>query len=246
MEGKLDPDETTYRWHVTSVIPYPSVWALIFGDFLHNARGALDYAAWQLVITGRVPEPPQPHKVCFVISNQKPQFESERGTRMPGLRRPPLTVVRMHQPYQKGADAASHPLAILKALGNADKHRNLQFASAYSAYDCQLSANVAEDFIVETTSAGKDFIRCLVAGFEIGAEVALVTGRITGPNPKVKMAFEGNSTFIVKDATAATGYLLPELLESIANEVGDVLFDLEPTLVAPHDDTPPTPSEGSA
>jgi hypothetical protein len=112
--SKLDDDHRTWRAVVIGINPCPSSWALILGDFCHNARASLDYAAWELVRRGSNPTPVRPQDVGFPIGETKPQFESKRGTELPGVVQPNiLTVLRIHHPYQLAATAHEHPFAVL-------------------------------------------------------------------------------------------------------------------------------------
>lgn len=101
----------------------PERLALVIGDYLHNARAALDYLAWQLVLaSGITPN----GRTKFPISKD-PRLKKKRRSGVvvePGVSAPILAVVESLQPYH-APDPALHPLWLINELSNIDKHRTL-------------------------------------------------------------------------------------------------------------------------
>src|SRR3954467_10522593 len=80
---KLQADNTgrgIFIVYVDTILSVPVDWALLLGDFLNNARAALDYLAWECVRRGSNPTPRFPMKVGFPICESKTSFETELGT----------------------------------------------------------------------------------------------------------------------------------------------------------------------
>jgi hypothetical protein len=125
------PDQYVFR--VRFFAPVPPEWGVLIGEFLHNARSALDHIAWQVVSRGRGTPG---RSTQFPIVLLKKEWGRESRRRLPGASRRHIALIRERQPYQRPAllkkirsprrwSAAGHPLAILAALSNEDKHRVL-------------------------------------------------------------------------------------------------------------------------
>ncbi len=103
--------------------PVPESWALMTGDFLTNARAALDHAIYQHVRAQNPSIPP--HRIQYPILDSAQDF----ATRMSGRFSPSVRpYVEDAQPYQS-SDPSGHPLRILRELVNVDKHRDLVVAN---------------------------------------------------------------------------------------------------------------------
>jgi len=104
-------------------------WGLVVGDIAHNMRSALDYVAWAL--TGRGPQgvPTRRQdvkKVQFpIVSSSETNFNKSRVK--PFLRPADFDRFKRFQPYHR-RHPNRHPLAVLSALNNEDKHRVPQVA----------------------------------------------------------------------------------------------------------------------
>jgi len=127
----LDSENTIWgRFHITKQ-PEPMI-AIMFGDFIHNLRSALD---WVVVACS-----PRKHRYKasfpiifkdvfakdtdgnFVVGNtQRENFE----TAIQGLRPKARALVIRSQPYHLQANTHREILGIISRLENADKHRQL-------------------------------------------------------------------------------------------------------------------------
>lgn len=102
--------------------------ALLAGDFLNNAHGALDYLAWQLVIREQK-RPGSNSSFPIHLPNEDGTFppvqiSDHRGRDAIGDKQV-LEALDAVQPYHDGPNARSHPLYILKILNRDTKHRHL-------------------------------------------------------------------------------------------------------------------------
>lgn len=99
--------------------PEPGL-AVVIGDFLHNARGALDHLAYQVVMNPRDeggPKAPE-DKIMFQICDLPDSFERTKW-KVRGAAPGALAVIERLQPYNRGQPY----LWLLHELNNWDKHR---------------------------------------------------------------------------------------------------------------------------
>jgi hypothetical protein len=126
----IHDDESQPGWTILSIRirqPPPIELGVIVGDYVHNIRSALDQLVWQLVIKNN--SVPGRHNE-FPITFTEDHFieKAITGTRtrpgmLAGVADTPVTFIKRCQPYERGDDAPSHPLAILQGLWTADKHQ---------------------------------------------------------------------------------------------------------------------------
>lgn len=109
-------------WHVDGA-PIPSDdFALIFGDFLTNLRATLDYLVWQLVlVNGGTPT----DHTAFPILKKSGGWLAVCGNQLRGVNQTWIDEIEKLQPYNGGSRPEIHPLAILDATNNVNKHRVL-------------------------------------------------------------------------------------------------------------------------
>ncbi len=113
----------------------PPHWPVMAGDAIQNMRTALDHLIWALI--DKAPTKPNERealKVGYPICLIKGQYWGEadqfpkngaRGRQARWIGDPALAIVDRTQPYPLGDLAHKHPLAVLAAFSNEDKHRNL-------------------------------------------------------------------------------------------------------------------------
>lgn len=121
----LDVERRRYsvRLHVRQQ-PSPR-WATIAGDFVQNARAALDHVVWALVLAnGRQPG----RKNQFPIFDHSPRNTRQRerwDSALAGVSDEARKRIAMAQPYQRDDDPSNHLLYGLREMSNTDKHRTL-------------------------------------------------------------------------------------------------------------------------
>lgn len=125
--------------HVAA-FPPDEIWGPIIGDAVHNLRSALDHLAWNLATDQARAETPR--RIEFPIILDDPDKDAEaRGKlkRLLGCLRPEThAVIDGSQPYKTGD--SHHPLWLLQALWNTDKHRTLHT----TGFAYILAANLSE------------------------------------------------------------------------------------------------------
>ena len=125
----IDIDRATYRAYLRVYeTPDDLRWGVLLGDFLHNARSALDHLVWQLVVlngakpgtNNQFPIATRGHRYWCSTKDGKPSL---RDGMLRGVADEHRTLIDGLQPYRRGQGAHLDRLAILASLSNADKHR---------------------------------------------------------------------------------------------------------------------------
>ena len=109
---------------------------ILAGDLAHNLRGSLDHLIYQLaLLDGNGEAPPG---TGFPIAKSEPEYINPSPTGGPSYRERSLggicddhrALVDAEQPYvgRSRTDAEAHPLALLNAFSNTDKHRLIHAA----------------------------------------------------------------------------------------------------------------------
>jgi hypothetical protein len=95
---------------------------LLLGEFVHNARGALDALTWQLAIAHleREPTEREARSIQFPISKREENFASSKV--LPFISEEAGARIEGYQPY-KAVDVDRDSLFVLSWLSNRDKHR---------------------------------------------------------------------------------------------------------------------------
>ncbi|AKU16601.1 hypothetical protein [Luteipulveratus mongoliensis] len=99
-------------------------WSLLFGDFVHNLRAALDALTWELATyDGRQPE--YPTRVAFPICTEPDDWKERRWDKwLASVPADALERIKDAQPYQRVHDEPHVALALISKLDNLDKHRS--------------------------------------------------------------------------------------------------------------------------
>lgn len=131
LRAELDAGASRYILKIKSVPDLEPVRLMIglsVGDIVHNLRGALDHAFWQLACVRWDGTPPHPRRVQFPMDDDSAWF-NKRPVK-DDLRSDDWDLIDWHQPY-RGEDGRPdtwhgpyvHPLALLRDLTDHDKHR---------------------------------------------------------------------------------------------------------------------------
>lgn len=113
---------------IDSVKPIRPRWGLMFGDSLNNYRSALDHLAWELVRTGRTPNPKDPTRIQFPIcyTNRTKFLNEVCPDRLPGVSKQRCAMLSPFQPYRRRAwRQRDDRLRVLFDLTRRDKHQQL-------------------------------------------------------------------------------------------------------------------------
>src|ERR1017187_644378 len=128
----------------------PPHWPLMVGDAIHNLRGALDHMIWALSLRSKTPPSVDDStKILFPICTKEEWYIGKPKMPQGGARwkcarfigDEALAIVDGCQPYRGVYPVHEHPLAVIAAYSNHDKHRNL-VASAALAQPVQFTFKV--------------------------------------------------------------------------------------------------------
>lgn len=139
---EYDDDSARYIVWPKVLVEPPLRASLLVGECAYHMRSALDHLAHALVAANNGTPT---HKTQFPIC-EKP------GPNLPfvagGVSRVARRAIDSFQPYRKGEDPASHPLAILRRVSNIDKHRYLVLGTV-------VFANGFIQLVEDTASGGR-------------------------------------------------------------------------------------------
>ena len=112
------PQEAVYRCFAVERKTAPGHWPLLAGEAIQNLRSALDHLVFEKSGGNR--------RTQFPIFTDPCEFQVLGGRMMKGVSKTVRASIETVQPYKfMPEDAAHHPLALLSALSNLDKHRVL-------------------------------------------------------------------------------------------------------------------------
>jgi hypothetical protein len=130
--GETDEDRDIWRYDLAvTTIPGPMLSAIV-GDCIHCVRCAMDH-----VVACHVPEAKR-ERSNFPIRMKDPWKKRPNGrfaydtksrssfnSAVSGLPKGAVAAIKALQPYENTLDPALDPLAVISALDNADKHRQI-------------------------------------------------------------------------------------------------------------------------
>lgn len=175
-----------FPYVIVEVTHFPPILRLLLGDAVQEFRAALDHLAWALVQSGRsvgALKDRQLRSIYFPITSTNEEFNEAVRTRLPGVGRREIAIIRRFQPYRRGKTAGPwHAFALLQRMSNDDKHREIQ--------DLWLVASPPQ-WHVETRDCMVTRIRDSPdRSLQVGAELAFVQVRKTGIDPGIEVRGE--------------------------------------------------------
>ena len=217
----------------------PPHWPLMAGDAIHNMRSALDHLIWNLIDKSiEKPNPQQSLKVAYPVClthgkywGSGDQFPKNgmRAQQAQWIGSDALAIVDGTQPYHMGNLAHEHPLAVIAAYSNEDKHRNLVACGALAtAVRFKISAlgRFNRQFVV----GPYEFHTTDEWWFEGGAELGTLvfSEPSTCDDMKVEATFDGTVAFSsAKEATTPPFN---------ATALEEVLYAMHRDVIAPLDE----------
>jgi hypothetical protein len=197
-----DPDPPCYVVRAEVVRPVEEEpFPLVLGDFLQNARAALDYIAGALgnVGAGGWMTESDALATMFPITRSPERFAQVVERRLPTITEPVRAAIEDLQPYKTGGDFPElEPLWILNELARLDRHRFLH-VGAERIGSLSLNPNTSRNVRVEdlqVTEGPVDF--AIVDGLEEaeveGGEDSAILARLTAvpvdPGQEMHMEWE--------------------------------------------------------
>jgi hypothetical protein len=121
LSGETNSHGTKYLFRVQEVVTHPAEeWGIILGDAVHCLRSGLDQLMWGLVEDGKGSDRTQ-FPICLTEQDWIVNAPAMYWGASPAI----VRFLDKVQPYHRGDvnAAREHPLALLSALSNFDKHR---------------------------------------------------------------------------------------------------------------------------
>jgi hypothetical protein len=119
--GQANSQCTKYIFRIEEVIPFPAEeWGIALGDAVHCLRSGLDQLIWGLA------DPKERGvRTQYPICLTEREWTTEAPAMYWGVPESVSRFLDKTQPYHRGDmnAAREHPLAVLRALSNLDKHR---------------------------------------------------------------------------------------------------------------------------
>jgi len=225
-----EPSQTTVEYHPEANVhtfrlvtePIPQRFGVIAGNIVHQIRASLDNLVWQLVIANECKPRGGAGGNSFPIltwMDSDKTFANLTANTLRGVHPEHCALIEGLQPYKRpsGRDPIrQHPLGILSALSNRDKHQVLQVMAA-----TQADAPWAYTF----TGSFEERIACdllPVDDFKAGAIVAWAQFSPPCLHPDVQMHWLLHYRIIREDPPTTDGARLriqiePELRFIVAN-----------------------------
>lgn len=220
---KRDPD----GWFVSQIREItkgrPDQLGLVFGDFLHNLRSALDNLIWQLVIfNGHAPSGGTGGN-AFPICSSWPRFVDSMF-RLRGVSLEHVAFIEALQPYSGRNESVHKALRIVHSLSNVDKHQIVHQSIAIPAGK---EVTIRKDEAADDPREGVDIGFYEREPMEVGTEISWGrVRRITEPeNGEVDMEDEFPLEIALGDQV-----LLMRSLPEIGMEIGAIIEHFAPDL----------------
>jgi len=135
INGETNSQRTKYLFRIERVRPHPvREWGIILGDAIHCYRSALDQLAYTFA-----KEPS--NATAFPICVTEKAWVTDAPRRYWSISPALMKLIDRVQPYH-GSDPTAHPLTVLGALSNLDKHRGIPTVT--------LVADAAEAKVIST------------------------------------------------------------------------------------------------
>jgi hypothetical protein len=191
VRGEVDPKRRQWVAYFVLKEPLPIELSVTVGDIAHNLRSALDHIAYALV-----PKRARDRRTAFPIVDHPEDFfcsvkhAAKRGRGpLKGLDPdgPAFAFFEWAQPYNRRNAPDEHPLRILSALNNEDKHRAIVARNTMMPLEPAPEAavvalkdiEVADEYTVEVHRPLED-----------DTEIMCTDVTITGDDPQVHMYYE--------------------------------------------------------
>src|SRR6185437_8389983 len=117
-------------WLRVELNPVPDwdSWGLLFGDFIHNLRSALDHLVYGVAVSQKAAlSVDEKRSLQFPICNKGNSFDAQRY-RIAPLSQAVRTAIESVQPYNRRHPTHPPLLALLRDFDDWDKHRIIKIA----------------------------------------------------------------------------------------------------------------------
>ena len=230
-------DSESQSFIIRSVVKteLPRGWPLVIGDCVHNLRSALDHLAWQLATDRATGLAPKGTEFPVFLERDKYKKLDRSGRPAPGsgafkvrgMSAAAQAAIEGLQPYNRSDGVPElHPLWLLQALSNEDKHRVLSVVGTIME---------ESEITFRQPPVDADLEMSFDYGVPLEPETRIGQLRFQPRGPQATVNFEVEGTFFVAFGKegAGRGLRVPDTLADIANFITlDVLPALEPFLAS--------------
>jgi hypothetical protein len=179
--AKLEPETGDYVQRLDVLKPFPQEWSLLLGDAIHNARGALDLLACEIVKHdgGHVTSQTQ-----FPVAESESKLVSMVPRTMKGARRTSIAALMDLRPWKDGNSS----IYDLHRLDIYDKHRQLLPVLAHTVgLNMQTTFHAApeddvDDQVVEILIPNDGGPEVILDGEEFSRESAAIVASLKEAN----------------------------------------------------------------
>ena len=214
LQGETNSQRTKYLFRVERMAPVPTrEWAVMVGDAVHCLRSALDQLAYTFATD---PSRLTAFPICLTEKEWVTQAPAQYWSIMGGL----VKLFDRVQPYHR-EQPDTHPLAILRAVSNLDKHRTIPTIAlvADESEATVVTTDGIESWNAITFKRGAAFKKgAVVAESKIVPESAVV-------QPKMDVEFKAAFDIVFGDIPAAPSIRGRSVTEVI-NEVGEYVVKI--------------------
>lgn len=200
----------------------PADLPFIAGDIIYNMRSALDHLAYSLCVAHVGAEKIKEGVSMFPIHAAIGSYMDAGVRACRQMSDEAKGLIQQMQPYHgpKPHDRQRHPLAVLNALSNIDKHRHLILKGMVSART-SLGIQAMMDVDMEASVGG-----AVLGPFQDQTDVIRLTLRVAGPKPDVKM----KADFVIDPTFPDPG---PAAGEIVTAELGRIFKHIDQEVFGP-------------
>jgi hypothetical protein len=223
--SELDDQKGYWRLMFGEIREPPVELGLLIGDVAHLLRTVLDQLMWELCWVDTNCRGRGRNDTRFPVYGDGDDYARHASAILDGVLKPHRTIIEMAQPYRPWYGVDPHPLALVAALDNDDKHKTVQPAAVYGGtFDLGNIMLRDCDFREGQITGWAPGGRRLKSGTEL-IKIPIV---VTGPNPDVDVNPTLDVYLVLRNGTV----IIPGLLTAAVYVEGIVEF------LAPAFDTP--------
>jgi hypothetical protein len=192
---------------------------VILGDFVHNARSALDHLVWQLVLLNGGTPKSGARGNRWPIANTEHEWRTAHGSDVRDVAATHVATIEQTQPYNAGDRAEDTIPSRLRFLSDVDKHQVVHPTLA-------VILDPAEAVSFRVTSGSGEIVRKQVrfgAPFEHRTELMRV--RVEPLTPDTKVEMEGD---VPVDIAFSERRLASGVAKQILDAVRVIIREFEP------------------
>lgn len=204
------------------------LWALWIGDFIHNARSALDYAVYAMSTLDPGDQLRQSLQFPICDCPQSYSNACRKNHRLDGVDQAKKDVIEGHQPYQRSTTISDDSLFLLRGMSNVDKHHSLHLVAAAGQHATIQMGPIRYQATGGAVIKLGDWVTIQQVNMGRMSERESIVGRVTvsrgkcnmDPQPSIQVEFGKGEPWI-------QGRQVVQTLSAIRDRVEETIVDLE-------------------